>query len=638
MLFAALLGVVLLAIYSFQVIKRYTGTEPIHFQATSVRSDQFNLNFEDDSMVTVDDLQAFFPFLNESIDFQTWLKRKRELQEVKLIKKAGQRAILFLRPWSAQLYWKNDCARNFCLQRKLSFNRLPMTMVKSIIGVEDYRFLSHKGVDLKAIARAIWIDLKEMKLKEGGSTITQQLIRNIYLTNEKSFIRKLNEVILSLYFESFYSKENILEAYLNEIQLGSLSGVRVKGVGAASLVYFEKPIERLDAFEISILVSLVNGPYYFHPLRNPDRLRTKATNIYQKLKRNKMVSQLDDSLWSDKKYQAWLAGLKLKQTQPNLRVIAYLQRDMFRPRSYAHYALLSRGHRLLKQLQQTKEQEHKPDLAFKVFIHQWRCNQPQCETSFEYYSKIEKDTIRAMEQEKHQVGSLLKPILYRHFLNQGLEWDYMVESGPFTLQLKSGPWEPKETSVATDGYLNMKQSYQQSKNIPLVRIAAALGFEELENYLSPILPGMQVPLGEYPAQILGSIELSMSELANTYQAFLGRECENLLADELNVIEPLLDHSKTTIRYRLPRNLQDLQFFGKTGTSNRSVDNWFMGFSGREFILIWFGLETGKKNHELKLAGSSTAFPLFMHQLLFSGSSLKDFDCESYRNNRLQNEG
>ena len=125
---------------------------------------------------------------------------------------------------------ENNCVDINCYQSKMLFNRIPSTLWKGLMGIEDYRFLNHFGVDLFSIFRAIIVNLKSMKLKQGGSTITQQLVKNLYLSNEKTFLRKIKEAIISIYLEVNYSKENIIEAYFNEVYWGTFAGIKLKGL------------------------------------------------------------------------------------------------------------------------------------------------------------------------------------------------------------------------------------------------------------------------------------------------------------------------------------------------------------------------------------------------------------------------
>ena len=174
--------------------------------------------------------------------------------------------------------------------------------------MEDIRFIFHKGVDLRSILRALWVDLKAGSFVQGGSTITQQLVKNLYLSNEKTISRKIKEFIIALYIEQVYSKEKILETYLNEFVWGSLQGTKVKGVSSAAIFYFGKNVRYLEPYEAAILIAMLKGPYFYHPIRRPNRLRKRVNLIFEKLK-NLSLFPATEGLWGDLIWSKWRGRL-----------------------------------------------------------------------------------------------------------------------------------------------------------------------------------------------------------------------------------------------------------------------------------------------------------------------------------------
>ena len=222
---------------------------------------------DEGSLVKKEELQSFFLFTAEKNNFEEFMARSREggslseLRDISGILQVNQN-IQFKNLLS------NDCKELYCYQHYLPFEYIPSIFWKGLIGVEDQRYLDHFGVDLKSLFRAFVTNLKTLRYTQGGSTISQQLVKNLFFTNEKKFSRKIKEMIVSIYIETKFPKEKILEAYLNEVHWGALQGVKIKGVFAASLYYFGKKPADITSFEGAILIGLLKGPGYFHPLKH----------------------------------------------------------------------------------------------------------------------------------------------------------------------------------------------------------------------------------------------------------------------------------------------------------------------------------------------------------------------------------
>ena len=197
------------------------------------------------------------------------------------------------------------------------------------------------------------------------------------------------------------------------------------------------------------------------------------------------------------------------------------------------------------------------------------------------------------------------------------------------MRIKSGAWTPREGHKDLAEEVTLKEALIKSYNRPLIRLGEEMGWDELEAYLEGYIPKIKKPLQEYPAQLLGAVELSMSELFGVYQKFIQENC--LSEDgESDVIEALSDPTTTTISHRVGRELAGQKFFGKTGTSNNGMDNWFISFDGRELGVIWFGNE-GKKEADIRLFGSNTAFRIFEQFNRSRGKRFNVLNCASIEN-------
>jgi penicillin-binding protein 1B len=254
---------------------------------------------EADSFVRATDLQTYIAFSKHPRWPDLVSLWSRQEDEVVAIEKE-----FILPPPTA-----NDCLELYCLQLRRPFADIPSVLWRGLIGIEDIRFLGHVGFDVRAIARALFKDIISLGFVEGGSTITQQLAKNLFLSSEKSLWRKLKELVVAVAIEARFEKDEIIQAYLNEVYWGVLQGVRVKGFHAASMLYFHKLPNHLSSYEALILVSLLKGPSYYHPLRHLERLRARVDVIARNLQDKEIVAQ-DMVLWSEQNWLDWQEKLR----------------------------------------------------------------------------------------------------------------------------------------------------------------------------------------------------------------------------------------------------------------------------------------------------------------------------------------
>lgn len=514
----------------------------------------------------------------------------------------------------------NDCQDVYCIQMRRPFREIPSLIWRGLIGVEDIRFLGHVGFDLRAIMRALVKDVISMGFVEGGSTITQQLAKNLFLSSEKSIWRKLKELIVAVAIEAKFEKDEIIQAYLNEVYWGALQGVRVKGFHAASVLYFQKFPRELDHYEALILVSMLKGPGYYHPLRHLDRLRQRVEVVTQSLiSKNVLDSSL--KIWGDTEWKDWQKRLEKYEVKGERPLYAWWLSSKTQSGPIDQYGrfVFIRASQFV--LAAAEKRAPEADLAVKAFIRPWR--QQENDNYFKFYSKIERDTDIALSKERHQVGSTLKPLIYAALVRLGASLDGLVETGPIELNLKSGRWSPQESHHVEQEYISLSEALKQSLNRPIIRLARDRGFEVLEEHLREQIPNMKSPLSEYPAQLLGAVELTVEELAAAYKQFFDRECAEVGSGIINVLD---DPNQTTIKRVVGKVMSQMRFFGKTGTTNGGRDNWFVFFDGTVISAIWVGQETQRSGKSLPLYGSSTAFRILETYLLYRGKLFNDLHC------------
>lgn len=585
------------------------------------------VQLEEGSIVKRDELQRFYLFSAEKSSFDDFMARAREngaLLELKAIPGLLQvnRDIQF------KSLMANDCVELYCYQHYLPFEYIPSIFWKGLIGVEDQRYLDHFGVDLKSLFRAFVTNLKTMRYTQGGSTISQQLVKNLFFTNEKTFTRKLKEMVVSIYIETQFPKEKILEAYLNEVHWGALQGIKMKGVLAASLFYFGKKPADITPYEGAILIGLLKGPGYFHPLKKIERLKERAEVVYKKLIQENFVPNDLSLVWKDADWDNWTARLKKMETSRYHQAIWRTLNDQEPTLSlYEKFVLIQKVTDVKNKINERfNEKFNTVDISVKVMLGPLNGS-----SWYSYYNRVERNKEKALTKEAQQVGSTIKPIIYSTFLDLGRRMDDWVSTDPITLNLKSGPWTPREAHRNLASQVTMTEALLKSLNRPLIRVASELGFPAVEEKLKEFFPDLKTPLAEYPSELLGSMELSMSELRDVYAHFIKTECAKIKNSERfmdqSVLSILSDPNQTTVERAVDVVMQKLRFFGKTGTTNNGYDNWYVAFDGKNITLVWVGYEGERKTKNLGLYGATTAFDVFQNYYRDRGKRFQQFSCD-----------
>ncbi|MEE2671208.1 MAG: transglycosylase domain-containing protein [Bdellovibrionota bacterium] len=574
-----------------------------------------NSILEKDSTVLKEDLEGFLTFANQKAEIAQYLQAEKGVYRL-------------LADIELPQIESNDCQNFRCIQIKKKFPQIPSSIWKGLLGTEDFRFLEHRGVDLWAIARAVVVDVIAMKFVQGGSTLTQQLMKNLFLSNERKLSRKFKEMIYAIYIENVMSKEQIVTLYLNEMFWGVHQGIKLKGFYAASLAYFRKTPEKLDDFEATILISLLKGPSFYNPAKGVKRITDRSKAVFKRLQGLNLVTKNDQFMWSDARWNIYQKEYLKNNSETNFFQYYMLSKntDVFLE-PFEKFVLFGS---YLRNNENLKERTKGADVAFKVIIGEKKCESYDCEGVFSFYSKLEREKRKAITDESHQVGSLFKPIVYDTFIDLGRSYDEEISTSPITLNLKSGSWTPKDYSKAKVDKISLKEALQKSKNIPLVRVAAELGFDNLENILSERIPRLKTPLAEYPAQLLGALELSIEEVFTSYQKFLTNKCDEMLANDQEFEKSLLYYmsraSETTIANLVRPPLSHALVFGKTGTSNNGLDNWFFAFDGRQIYVFWYGVESERDKANLRLTGGSSSFRIFQDFINYRGKQVSEVYC------------
>lgn len=523
---------------------------------------------------------------------------------------------------------------------------VPKHLINALLAVEDRQFYSHWGINPKAILRAMFANIKAGSIVQGGSTLTQQLVKNFFLTKKKNLWRKFNEAIMSLLLEVHYEKNEILEAYLNEIYLGQDKKRAIHGFGLASRFYFDKPIYNLDLSEIATLVAMVRGPSYYDPWRHKDRIIKRRNTVIGLMENQKSLTPYQAKAAKSKQLSVIKRSKNITSQYPAFMDL--LRRQL--QQDYNKEDLTSEGLQIFSTfdpyVQKITEQVVKKRV--KQLDTQQQLN-GQLQSAVIVTNTNNADVIAVVGDKQptyagfnraldalRPIGSLIKPAVYLTALEQKNKYTLatILDDKSITLKAEDGKlWSPRNYSGESHGEIPLYKALISSYNQATVRLGLALGFESIVTTLRNL--GIQRDIPPYPSMLLGAVTMTPLEITQMYQTLSGEGFITPLHTIRKVLtakgEPLKHYpvkinqgiDATSVRiinsalhevtrqgtarslaWRLPK---DLKAAGKTGTTNDTRDSWFAGFSGEHLIVTWLGTDD---NQSTGLTGASGALPIW----------------------------
>ena len=520
---------------------------------------------------------------------------------------------------------------------------VPETLIQGLLAIEDQGFYDHWGFSITGIARAALSNIRSGQVVAGGSTITQQLVKNYYLTPERTIVRKVTELVMSVLLEVHYSKDDILESYINEVYLGQEGPRSIHGFALAARHYFDTPLDQLGLHQQALLVGMIKGPSLYNPLRNPQRALERRNVVLNAMASQGVISEEHAVVAS-----AMPLGLNNKR-----RV-----RD-----SFPAYIDLVR-----RQLRQEYREEDLTTLGLSIFSAFDPLLQRQAENStkevlnqLDSGGGLESATVvtrsdtgevaalvggrkvryagfnRALDA-RRPAGSLLKPAVYLAALEQPERYSLAtpISDAAVSVTSRGGQlWEPRNFDRASHGDVLLFRSLANSYNQATARLGMEIGLDKVVDMLRRLGIDGEVP--EVPALTLGAGEYSPMDMAGMYQAIAAGGFRMPLRSIRDIVDargqPLrrypLEYDRTVnlqathlLHYGLRavmregtgkgayRYLDDrFEVAGKTGTTNDGRDSWFAGFSGDLMAVTWIGRDD---NGGTGLTGSSGALRVWAH--------------------------
>jgi penicillin-binding protein 1B len=530
----------------------------------------------------------------------------------------------------------------------LALQQLPRSIKDTLLLVEDRDFYQHHGVSAWSVLRAMWANMLAGKTVQGGSTLTQQLAKNMYTNQQRSYLRKVNEALIALVLDYRYSKDQILEAYINEIFIGQFKDNPVHGLGLGSKLYFGKPLAELRPHEYALLIAVIKGPSFYDPRRFPGRAQERRDLVLGMMRdggvldRSQWQAAVSQSLdviplghhlkgrfpaYIDKVRQELRSLIEDKsQLQNGIRVFTY-----FDPMAQqaAETALLKRLEKLDPAIEGAVVATDYQQGALIAIVG-------GRQTQFAGYN-------RAISA-RRQIGSIIKPVIYLTALAQPNRFHLgsVLQDSPLSLKSGGKNWQPQNYDKRFRGPVSLLQSLSESLNIPTVRLGLQLGLPALQQSLQQLGLAREVKLR--PSSLLGAVEMSPLEVAQMYQtvankgqyrqlaaisAITGQLGEAVYQRKNKAEQRFSSSASYLLQFAMQQATQSgtaqslaqqfprQRFAGKTGTSSDYRDSWFTGFDHETGLTIWLGRDDNKA---IGLTGGSGALPVFSAYFQQSGAN------------------
>lgn len=529
-----------------------------------------------------------------------------------------------------------------------TFEEIPPRLIEALLAIEDTLFFEHPGINIDAIARAMIKNIQNARYAEGGSTITQQLIKNLALTREKTIERKLKEFLLALRLETILSKEEILERYLNHTYFGH----GFYGIKTAALGYFRKNMEDLSLKEMAMLVSLPRAPSFYDPTKNYEFSLGRANNVLQRMFELGWISQevFDESsserpkVYNDTltknvapyvvdEVQRQLAGIEDLKTA-GYKIYLNIDLDY---QEIAHEALYFGYEQILARHKDNESLKEKLNGAFVVLE-----NKTGKILALVGGVDYQKSNFSRATQSKRQIGSSVKPFLYLSAINSGLAQNYQIPDIARTYEYKVGnvrkKWQPKNYGNSLNGFVSLKTALTKSMNLATINLVEEVGFDRM--YREILSYGFE----NVPKDLsisLGSFGASPLEMAKNFMVFsnYGTVIDPMLIDRIvdargdvayfsgdthELSEPkqsflIVDILKNVVNNGTGRRarVEGIELAGKTGTTNDNVDAWFCGFSPSIEAIVWYGKDDNTEMGYSETGGvaPAPAFSYFFNKIL-----------------------
>ncbi|MFF7710485.1 penicillin-binding protein 1B [Pseudomonas sp. NPDC007930] len=531
----------------------------------------------------------------------------------------------------------------------IKIDQVPPYLLDTLVAVEDRDFYHHFGVSPKGIVRAMWINASSGRMRQGGSTLTQQLVKNFYLTNERSITRKVTEAMMAMLLELHYSKQEILEAYLNEVFVGQDGQRAVHGFGLASQFFFGQPLSELKLHQVALLVGMVKGPSYYNPRRYPDRALERRNLVLDLLQEQGVATP--EAVAAAKKMPLGVTGRGSLADSSFPAFIDLVKRQL--RDDYRDEDLTEEGLRIFTSFDPITQMKAEGAIldTFKRF--KGRKGVDEMESAM-VVTNPESGEVQAVVGSRvpgfagfnraldavRPIGSLVKPSIYLTALEQPSQYTLTtwIKDEPFSVKGADGQvWTPQNYERTANGTIFLYQGLAHSLNLSSARLGLDLGVPNVFKTIAKL--GVDVEWPAYPSMLLGAGGMSPLQVATMYQTIANggfntpmRAIRSVLTAEgqplkrypfqvqqrfdAGSIYLLQNAMQRVLREGTGRSVYNvlpssLNLAGKTGTTNDSRDSWFAGFSQDLLAVVWMGRDDNGKTPFTGATGALQIWTSFM---------------------------
>ncbi|HXU44237.1 MAG TPA: PBP1A family penicillin-binding protein [Thermoanaerobaculia bacterium] len=531
-------------------------------------------------------------------------------------------------------------------RRPLRLEQMPQDLVNSVLAAEDDSFFEHAGISVRGVARAAWVNLRGRGIRQGGSTLTQQLVKNLFLTQQRTLLRKAEEAVLAVLLETRYDKREILESYLNEIYLGSSGGVSVLGMGAAARAFFGKDASDLDLAESATLAGMIRSPAPYSPVAHPERSKERRDWVLRRLLELGLADQARVN-------QAIEKPIRVDLEAPIRRRAPYFSDAMVNEagKRFRITDLADAGFTMYSTLD--LRDQAAAQAAVDAGLSALEADGPQGKSPQPLEAALvsvdpatggilayvggrsyQKSQFDRASQAKRQPGSAFKPIVYAQLFESGKGTPAsFVEDSPLTVDMAGKPWSPKNDDGSFHGWVTVRHALEHSYNPATARIGLQVGMDRVVDLAHAM--GVTADMDPFPAVALGATSLAPVELTEVYATLAAggvrpeihglaevfdrygkRVAGDTLPPPRRVLSPVAAYMVTTLLQGVVDRGTgagvraqgvDGAIAGKTGTTNDRRDSWFAGYSTDRTTVVWVGFDDNSPTH---LSGARGALPLW----------------------------
>lgn len=527
----------------------------------------------------------------------------------------------------------------------IKLEQVPPYLIETLVAVEDREFFKHFGVSPKSIARAVWVNTTAGQMRQGGSTLTQQLVKNFYLTNERTLTRKLTEAMMAVLLELHYDKEEILEAYLNEVFVGQDGQRAVHGFGLASQYFFSQPLAELQVHQVALLVGLVKGPSYYNPRRQPERALERRNLVLDLLAEQGVITVDEAGVAKQKPLGVTRRGSLADSSYPAF--LDLVKRQL--RQDYQEQDLTEEGLRIFTSFDPIIQMKAETALGETFKRLAGRKGIDSVEAAM-VVSNPETGEVQAMIGSRQAgfagfnraldavrpIGSLIKPAVYLTALERPSQYTLTswLEDEPFSVKGRDGQvWSPQNYDRKAHGSIYLYQGLANSYNLSTAKLGLEVGVPNVLKTVARLGVNREWPA--YPSMLLGAGSLTPVEVSSMYQTLANGGFNTPLRGIRSVLtaegEPLKRYpfqiqqrfdsgAIYLVQNAMQRVMREgtgrsaynqlpasLNVAGKTGTSNDSRDSWFAGFSQDLLAVVWMGRDD---NGSTPLTGATGALQVW----------------------------